>query len=251
MTHPLFTIITVTYNAGATVEPTMRSVAGQTFTLYEHLVIDGASKDDTLACVRKLETPRTHITSEPDKGIYDAMNKGIARATGDYLIFLNAGDSFAAPDTLQILADAITANDWPGVVYGQTMLVDAQRNVIGPRHLTAPARLDLQSFSHGMQVCHQAFTVLRRIAPLYDTRWRFSADYEWCIRCLQHSRKNVYVDAVTIHYLDEGMTTANHKASLRERFKIMAHYYGWLTAVSRHLSFIPRYLSRRSKNYRQ
>ena len=107
MTHPLFSIITVCYNAADTIVPTLRSVAKQSFTLYEHLVIDGASMDDTLARVDKYATPRTRVFSEPDNGIYDAMNKGMGQATGDYLIFLNAGDSFASSDTLQILADAI------------------------------------------------------------------------------------------------------------------------------------------------
>ena len=241
-TRPLFSIITVTYNAAATVEPTMQSVARQTCNVYEHIVMDGVSSDATLEIVDKHKTSRTRVFSSPDKGIYDAMNKGMAEASGDYLIFLNAGDSFAADDTLQTLADNIMKYDYPGVVYGQTMLVDSSRKVIGPRHLIAPDELTLKSFRKGMLVCHQAFTVLRRIAPLYDTRWRFSADYEWCIRCLQHSRRNIYTGGVTIHYLSEGMTTRNRRKSLVERFKIMSRYYGWLPTAVRHLGFAPRFL---------
>ena len=250
--HPLFSIITVTYNASATVAPTMRSVAAQSCRLYEHIIVDGLSSDDTLDQVRRLgDSERTVIHSGRDSGIYDAMNKGMGLAKGDYLIFLNAGDSFADADTLQILADAILANDYPGVVYGQTQLVDASRRVVGMRHLTAPSTLDFRSFSHGMVVCHQAFTVLRRIAPLYDTRWRFSADYEWCIRCLMHSRGNVCVGCTTIDYLDEGMTTRNLRASLWERARIMARYYGFWHAVVRHVSFVPRFLFRKLKHSKQ
>lgn len=240
--HPLFSIITVTYNAANTVKPTMQSVAEQSCTLYEHIVMDGASKDDTVAVAHQFATERTKVFSSPDKGIYDAMNKGMGVATGDYLIFLNAGDRFHSPHTLQELADAIMANDYPGVVYGQTQLVDIDNNYIGPRHLTAPDKLTLDSFKHGMLVCHQAFTALRNIASLYDTKWRFSADYDWCIKCLQHSRRNVYTGTTTINYLSEGVTTQNRRKSLIERYKIMSHYYGAVPTFLRHLAFIPRFI---------
>ena len=243
---PLFSIITVTYNAASTVERTMRSVGCQTCTLYEHIVMDGASTDDTIAIVRGLaQDGRTIVKSEPDKGLYDAMNKAQAMARGDYLIFLNAGDAFHSADTLQHIADRILENDYPGVVYGQTDLVDNDGRRIGPRHLAAPEVLTLDSFKSGMLVCHQAFTVLRRIAPMYNTGYRFSADYEWCIICLQHSRRNVYLPEVTIDYLAEGTTTANHKASLRERFRIMCTYFGTVPTILRHIGFAIRSLKRK------
>ncbi len=243
---PLFTIITVTYNAAATVERTMRSVGSQTCRLYEHIIMDGASTDDTLAIVRSLaQEGRTIIRSKPDNGLYDAMNKAQSIARGDYLIFLNAGDTFHSADTLQHIADRILENDYPGVVYGQTDLVDNDGKRIGSRHLTAPETLTLDSFKRGMLVCHQAFTVLRRIAPTYNTQYRFSADYEWCIVCLQHSRRNVYLPEVTIDYLSEGTTTANHKASLLERFRIMCTYFGTMPTIVRHIGFALRSLKRK------
>jgi len=243
---PLFSIITVTYNAAATVERTMRSVGSQSCTLYEHIIMDGASTDGTLAIVRGLaQKDRTIIQSEPDNGLYDAMNKAQAIARGDYLIFLNAGDTFHSADTLQHIADRILENDYPGVLYGQTDLVDNDGRRLGSRHLTAPATLTLDSFKHGMLVCHQAFTVLRRIAPMYNTQYRFSADYEWCIICLQHSRRNVYLPEVTIDYLAEGTTTANHRASLLERFRIMCTYFGTMPTIVRHIGFALRSLKRK------
>ena len=96
-----------------------------------------------------------------------------------------------------------------------------------------------------MVVCHQAFFVLRRIAGYYDMKYRFSADYEWCIRVLQHSRHNCYIDAVLADYLMEGMTTRNRRKSLMERFRIMCYYYGTFSTVMRHIAFIPRFLRRR------
>lgn len=242
---PLFSIITVTYNAGHTLQRTLQSVAEQTCRLYEHIIVDGASTDNTLALAQGCGNPLVTCISEPDKGIYDAMNKGINHATGDYMIFLNAGDKFHSPDTLQHLADAILKHDYPGIAYGQTVLVDDEGKELGPRHLSAPESLTLESFKDGMVVCHQAMAVLSRIVPYYNLKYRFSADYEWGILCLQHSRRNVYIPEVLVDYLSEGMTTANHRKSLKERFKIMCTYFGWRTAVARHAKFLMRHLRNR------
>ena len=238
---PLFAIITATYNAGPTLGRTLESIDSQTFTDYEHIIVDGASRDNTLEIAGAHPSPRRRVVSEPDKGIYDAMNKGIGYTTGQYLIFLNAGDKFHDADTLKLLADTITANNTPGIVYGQTNIVDNDGKNLGPRHLLAPDQLTLQSFADGMLVCHQAFVALRRIADFYNLKYRFSADYDWCIRCLQHSRKNVGLgDTVVVDYLSEGVTTRNHKVSLRERFWIMAYYYGFIPTFLRHIRFIVR-----------
>lgn len=245
--RPLFSIITVTYNAASTLPATLNSVKQQSCNLYEHIIMDGASKDNTVTLAHEANIANAHIFSEPDNGLYDAMNKAIDKATGEYLIFLNAGDAFHSSDTLQEIADAIMDNDFPGIVYGQTQLVDANRQRIGDRHLTAPETLSLKSFAKGMVVCHQAFIVLRRLASHYDLRYRFSADYEWCIRCLQHSRRNVYIDNTLIDYLSEGLTTANRRKSLCERFNIMCRYYGTIPTIARHIAFIPRFIKQTLK----
>lgn len=249
---PLFSIITVTYNAVATLPVTLRSVREQSCGLYEHIIMDGASTDSTLELARAGADERCRIYSSPDKGLYDAMNKAMAEARGEYLMFLNAGDRFHSADTLQLVADAVLAqgNDFPGVVYGQTDLVDSDGRRIGNRHLTAPETLTLESFSDGMVVCHQAFIALRKVAGDYDLRYRFSADYEWCIRCLQRSRNNLYIPHVLIDYLSEGLTTRNRYRSLRERFEIMSHYYGLLPTIMRHVRFIPRFLRQRRSERR-
>lgn len=242
---PLFSIITVTYNAGNTIARTINSVASQSCTLYEHLIMDGASTDGTLGITQELEHDKLRVISAPDHGIYDAMNKGISEARGDYLIFLNAGDKFHSTDTLQLIADAILKNDYPGIVYGQTDIVDDHGNYIGPRHLQAPEELTLKSFRNGMVVCHQAFVVLRRIADFYNLKYKYAADYEWCIICLQHSRSNVYLNVTIIDYLNEGETTRHMRKSLTERFLIMCTYFGVLPTIWRHIGFAFRYLARR------
>ena len=242
--EPLFSIITVTWNAASVIMPTLESVRRQTSSDYEMLIIDGASSDDTLAIVKRASIAALRVFSEPDKGLYDAMNKGLARARGRYLVFLNAGDTFADDAVLARLARLATDN--PGVIYGQTQLVDEQRNVVGKRHLTAPKRLTADSFLNGMVVCHQAFVVRRDLAPEYDLQYRLSADYDWCIRVLQKSPANAYAgSAPIISYLADGMTTRHHRASLWERYRIMCRHYGTMRATLRHFGFLPRYLKRR------
>lgn len=243
--QPAITIITITYNASGTLPLTMASVAEQSFTDYEHLLIDGASSDNTILLARQMGTPRLRIVSEPDKGLYDAMNKGLAMARGRYVIFLNSGDRFHAPDTLRLYANAITAKN-PDIIYGDTDIVDINGRRKGPRHLSAPAMLTVDSFSRGMLICHQAFMVRKAIAPRYDTDYRFSADYDWTIRCIKASRpgSRINLRAVTIDYLSDGLTDRNKRASLLERFKIMAAHYGMLRAILQHLSFIPRAIRR-------
>lgn len=241
--QPLFSIITVTWNAAQVIEPTLRSIKEQSFTNYEHIVMDGASKDNTLELVSKAGIASARVFSEPDKGLYDAMNKAIACARGTYLIFLNAGDSFAASDSLMRLAEAAASS--PGVIYGQTQVVNAAREVVGMRHHTAPDVLTADSFKQGMLVCHQAFVARRDLVEPYDLSYRFSADYDWCIRVLKRSDRNAYVgDKPVISFLTDGLTDKHHLDSLKERFSIMCRYYGTVPTVLRHLAFIHRAIKR-------
>ena len=234
-TTPLFSIITVARNASQTIGRTLESVDCQTCTDYEHLIVDGASTDGTQSIVEAGQNPRRSIISEPDRGLYDAMNKGMSLTSGKYLLFLNAGDKLHDADTLAAVAQAIENNDFPGIVYGQTLIVDNDGNRIGERHLKAPDTLSLKSFGRGMVVCHQAFYVLRKIAGGYDPHYRFSADYDWCVRALQHSQHNVgLTDRYLVDYLNEGLTTQNHRKSLWERFRIMKRYYGLWHTVALH-----------------
>lgn len=239
----MITLITVTYNAELTIERTLQSVARQTCQDYEHLIIDGASKDGTLAMVRRYASDRTTILSEPDKGLYDAMNKGLRLAKGDYICFLNAGDKLHSPDTLQHVADAAAKGE-VGVVYGHTDIVDDEGRFLFPRRLVPPEELTWKSFRWGMLVCHQSFYVNRNIAQQYDLNYRFSADFDWCIRSMKAGErqglKNVYLHEPLSDYLSEGMTTQNHRASLQERFQIMAKHYGLFSTILRHIWFAVR-----------
>lgn len=245
MDCPLFSIITITYNAADVIEPTMASVKEQTFSDFEHIIVDGASSDDTLTLARREGVANLRIISERDSGLYDAMNKGLRMARGKYLIFLNAGDAFATPVSLSQYADAAANN--PDIIYGDTAIVGPDRKVKGMRHLSAPERLTFESFSHGMLICHQAFCVKRNLAPEYDLTYRFSADYDWTVKCISRTMpaKCVNLRNITINYLDDGLTEKHKKESLKERFEIMSKHYGKKTAIMRHLSFVPRAIKRK------
>lgn len=245
MKEPFISIITVTYNAERMLEPTLKSVSEQVFGDYEHIIVDGQSSDGTLGLVGRYMNPRLRLYSKPDSGIYHAMNRGLKYAAGKYVIFLNAGDRFASKDTLAKYAEAAMKD--ADIIYGDTVIVDNEGKVIRKRHLSAPEILTYNSFLDGMLICHQAFMVKREIAPPYNREFKLSADYDWCLGCIEKSgivrRKNLH--EVTIHYLEGGMSQKKKWESLKERFIIMKRRFGVLPAIRAHLGFIPRALRRR------
>ena len=254
-----FTIITITYNAAAVVGRTLESVFSQTYEDVEHLIIDGASTDGTLPLAEQYKKKNDEsgcghkviIKSEPDQGIYDAMNKGLTQAMGDYVVYMNAGDFFPEADTLEQIAHRCRLNELPtaelpAVLYGNTNIVDDEGRYLHPRRLQPPARLTWQSFRQGMLVCHQAFYARTDLAKnlQYDTQYRYSADVDWCIRVMREGERAglpLYnINKVVACYTEEGASTRHHRESLYERFSIMCRHYGWLSTVVMHLWFAVR-----------
>ena len=238
---PKFSIITITYNAASVIEPTLASVAAQTYRNFEYLLIDGGSSDDTVAKAQASGIEFAHIVSERDNGLYDAMNKGIKLAKGDYLCFLNAGDAFHSSDTLDKIVAAIPdGTSLPDILYGETAEVDENRNFVRMRRLQAPEKLHWTSFKQGMLVCHQAFYARRDLVPMYDLKYRLSADVDWCIKIMKRSENMVNVGFTVVDYLQNGLSLQNHRASLIERFKIMCKHYGLFSTVAHHIWFVLR-----------
>lgn len=243
--NPKFSIITVTYNAASVIEKTIDSVLGQTYPDYEYLIIDGASNDHTMEIVDRYRDKIAQVVSEPDHGIYDAMNKGLNLATGDYVCFLNAGDSFHEDCTLQLIVYTLRTNHLPDVIYGETAIVDKDGQYLGMRRLSAPEVLTWKSFRSGMLVCHQAFFAKRSLSVPYNLTYRFSADFDWCIRVMKRSKVLHNTKLTLIDYLDEGMTTRNRKPSLKERFRIMVRHYGLVSTLAHHAWFVIRLFLKR------
>ena len=254
----LITYVTVTYNAAAVLQRTLDSVLAQDYPDIVHLIIDGDSTDNTLELVngyieRSNESGNGHriqVMSEPDKGIYDAMNKGLRSLDGDYVCFLNAGDFLPASDTASRIAEQLKAQSSkfkaPAVIYGDTDIVDSEGRFLHHRRLSPPENLTWKSFRHGMLVCHQAFYARTdfAIATPYDQQYRYSADVDWCIRIMKAAAKEnvplLNLHMVVANYTEEGQTTLHHRESLWERFHIMTRHYGWISTIAMHLWFIVR-----------
>lgn len=246
-------IVTITYNAEAVLQRTLDSVSSQTYRDIEHLIIDGASKDGTMDLVSRYKVRdlpyEVRAVSEPDKGIYDAMNKGLRLATGEYIVFLNAGDTLHDEKTLDMVVSSLqpAANSQqPAVIYGDTNIVDDEGHFLRKRHLSVPDNLTWRSFKQGMLVCHQAFYARLDIARdiPYDLQYRHSADVDWCIRVMKEAERRhlplVRVQGVVADFLDGGDSSKNHRASLRERFHVMRRHYGLLTTCLMHVWFLLR-----------
>ena len=258
--NPLISIITVTYNAELTIERTLQSVESQSYPRIEHLIIDGCSTDHTMSHVQRYVERNgenkhlIRVLREPDKGLYDAMNKGIQQATGYYLVFLNAGDKLHEPTSIEQIVEQTR---WQrnqvnyAVIYGETDLVDNKGHFLRHRRLQVPEHLTAKSFLQGMLVCHQSFYVRTDIArtELYDLRYRYSADYDWCIRIMKRAerRRLRFLNTLLIltDYLSEGLTTKNHRRSLLERLRLMGRHYGWPRAILQHLWFVIRAIIKR------
>jgi len=240
-------IITITYNAARSLQRTLDSVRHQTYPHIEHLIIDGASKDDTLRIAEQYRQASPHqvcIQSEPDKGLYDAMNKGMRKATGDYVVFLNAGDSLYAADTIQTVVQC--AADSPAVIYGDTATTDAEGRFLRLRRHRPPETLSWRSFKKGMLVCHQAFYARLDIARQfpYNLKYRHSADVDWCIRVMKEADRQglplVNTHTIVANFEEGGDTTQHHQDSLWERFHVMADHYGLVQTVLLHCWFVVR-----------
>ena len=258
--NPLISIITVTYNAELTIERTLQSVESQSYPRIEHLIIDGCSTDHTMSHVQRYVERNgenkhlIRVLREPDKGLYDAMNKGIQQATGYYLELLNAGDKLHEQKSIEQIVEQTR---WQrnqvnyAVIYGETDLVDNKGHFLRHRRLQAPEHLTAKSFLQGMLVCHQSFYVRTDIArtELYDLRYRYSADYDWCIRIMKRAERRrlrfLNTHLILTDYLSEGLTTKNHRRSLLERLRLMGRHYGWPRAILQHLWFVIRAIIKR------
>lgn len=239
---PLISVITVVYNAEGLIEKTLQSILAQTYPNIENLIIDGKSNDNTLRVIQKYEDPRIRIISEPDKGIYDAMNKGIVQAKGDYIIFINAGDEFYAPDTLSSIMNSADDAD---IYYGNTAVINSKGEILGDRRLLPPDDLNWRSLRFGMCVSHQSLLVKKSIAPEYDLSYKISADIDWVIRTLQNAQTILNTHTYISRFLEGGVSSSKRKIALKERFSIMVKHYGILQTLYSHLYITLRFIKHR------
>ena len=235
-------VITITYNAAQWLERTMRSVLVQKSQDYEYVIVDGASTDGTLDIIKHLEPlfeGRLTWLSEPDKGLYDAMNKAIAMAKGDFLWFINAGDEIYAPNTLAHIVEMTGLKT--DIIYGKACIVNAAGQKVSEHHKTTPPNLQFHDLLNGLVVSHQAIIVRRSVAEYYDTQYRICADYDWVIKSVRASRQNVYIDNYLCKFLTGGVSKKQRRRAWKERFHIMRVQFGLWRTIWAHLLIALKY----------
>ena len=232
MNNPKLSVITIVYNNVVAIERTMLSVLNQTYLNIEYIIIDGASTDGTKEIIQKYKERIAKFISEPDKGLYDAMNKGLALATGDYVLFMNSGDEIYASETVSEVFATAPSGD---IYYGETEMFDENWNSLGQRRHHAPEHFDWHSFKFGMNVSHQAIYIKRSLTEPYNLAYKYSSDIDWILKAAKKSSNIVNTHLYVAKYLVGGISKQKHFASLKERFKILSHYYGFIPNVINHL----------------
>lgn len=220
------------YNNVRDIERTINSVLNQTYPKIEYIIIDGKSNDGTLAVIEKYRSKVSKIVSEPDKGIYDAMNKGLALATGDYVLFMNSGDEIFDEHTVQDIFDSAPGAD---IYYGETEMYNDNWQSLGRRRHEAPEQFDWKSFKYGMSISHQAIYIKRSIITPYDLSYKYSSDIDWIIKAAKKASSIVNVHRYVAKYLVGGMSKKKHRESLKERFNIFTKYYGLIPNIINHI----------------
>jgi len=229
---PALTVITIVYNNVRDIERTIKSVLNQTHKNLEYIIIDGKSTDGTMAVIDKYRTQLSKVVSEPDKGIYDAMNKGLAMAKGDYILFMNSGDEIYDEHTVE---EVFASTPGADIYYGETEMYNDNWESLGRRRHEAPEQFDWTSFKYGMNISHQAIYIKKSITEPYDLKYKYSADIDWIIKAAKKSSSIVNVHRYVAKYLVGGMSKKKHRESLKERFKIFTKYYGLIPNILNHI----------------
>lgn len=241
-------VITVSFNSAATIGETMHSLVAQSHADIDHIVVDGASTDETLAVVRSAAATTTRVVSEPDFGIYDGMNKGIRLATGDVIGFLNSDDCLASSNALAKIAEAF-ADPAVDACYGDLVYVDPRRQQPVVRYWRAgsfsPARL-----RRGWMPPHPTLyvrkSVMDSIGP-FDATLRIAADYEFALRLFsRQGTKVVYLPEVLVNMRVGGASNRSLSALIRKSREdlgaLRKHQVGGLlTLLGKNLQKVPQF----------
>lgn len=227
VSNPLISIITVAYNAEGSIDKTIKSVINQTCSNYEYLIIDGASTDNTLKVIEKnisFENNPIKLISEPDNGIYDAMNKAIKLAKGKWIYFLNAGDLLINDSVIEAISNIIEeySNQNLGLIYGNIITYDSCRQRIG-------RKVKLKDFKRKMVIGHQAAFANREefeLIGLYNTEYKIIADYDWFIRFFKNNGKSLYVNKDIAFYDMDGFSMRNMLSIESEKLSVLKNNFG-------------------------
>lgn len=237
-------VVTVAYNSEATIGHTVRSFLAQSWRDAELLVIDGASTDGTVEVVRAFDDPRIRLVSEPDRGLYDAMNKGLRLFSGDAVGFLNSDDRFHDAESLAAIAGGLGDHD---VVFGNLDFVDDHESArVVRRWRGSPWRPG--AFRAGWMPAHPTFYIRRAVAERtgeFCTDYRISADYDFMLRAMETAPcRAAFLDRVLVDMMYGGSSTAGWRAYLRGNLESLAARRRWLGAGPVDRAFFAKPLSK-------
>lgn len=245
-------IITIAYNAANTIEETIQSVVNQSYDSIEYILIDGGSTDDTLDIAGRYKAKINKLISEPDKGVYDAMNKGLALAEGEIVAILNADDAYA---NSRVIANVVAAFERSGsdVCYGDLEYVD-RNNTSKVIRRWISGEYKKSAFLDGWMPPHPAFFAKRKLYTefgLFNTALKTSADYELMLRFLyKHNTTAVYLNDVLVKMKTGGQSNASFKNRIkankedREAWKLNGLKPGNLTLIRKPLRKLSQFWKR-------
>jgi glycosyltransferase involved in cell wall biosynthesis len=243
--HKKISVITINYNNCKGLIKTYDSLRIQLDlkTNVEWIVVDGNSTDGSIDFLNSISLEIDNLIVESDKGIYDAMNKGLAAATGEYVWFLNSGDSFYNNLSVDRVCQSIGRSN-ANVLFGDTMFVSETGKNIGlisklkPQKF--PRKLTFDGFKYGMNVCHQSVIVKREICPQYNLEYKLAADIDWILEILKHSPSSKRVEYTISNFEVGGSSYQHTKKAWKERFQVFSKHYGLVPNLINHLWIIIR-----------
>ena len=230
-------IVTVCYNSEATIRDTLASVAAQDWPDIEHIVIDGGSKDGTLAIVQEFSHPAMRIVSEPDRGIYDAMNKGLRLSTGDAIGFLNSDDFFSRSDSVRLLAERLETSAADAVVANVALVDPDDLSSVRRFYSVAGYRPWMMRFGH--MPPHPTLYIRKvmfdRLGE-FDDSYRISGDFDLIVRLLLNEKARMEkIPATLVGFRDGGTSTKDLDAKVRMNREILRslRHHGYRTSLAR------------------
>ncbi|MDE6399778.1 MAG: glycosyltransferase [Muribaculaceae bacterium] len=232
---PLISIITVTRNVEPLLRRTIDNVARQTSRNFEYVVVDGASSDGSVCLIDGSDCISNWI-SEPDKGIYDAMNKGARIARGEWVIFMNAGDTFASDDVIERLADEIHRNQNADVIYGDVIRCGKDAEVLKTASPSCKG--------HRLAFCHQSVICKRELLldTPFDISHRYSSDFKFFKTMCKKGKKFVHVNFPVARFDTTGISSRNRSRGIADNMRVILEVDGLFRGFPHLAHILPTYL---------
>jgi glycosyltransferase involved in cell wall biosynthesis len=227
---PLITIVTVVFNGEEFLEQTINSIISQSYNNIEFIVIDGGSTDGTLDIIKKYENSIDYWLSEKDCGIYDAMNKGIDLARGDWINFLNAADEFYDDEVLNKVVLKANSGSY-GLVYGDMYVINENLTPHGIVKALKFNWFNLMIFNTRV-ICHQAMIVHRSYIVKYSDKYKFKGELNWYFDLLEKNIQSISINQPMVKYLLGGVGEKNIKLNRAEARLLLKTRYGFMWLLS-------------------